>query len=127
MNSMNELFGTDVDDLLGREKMAQEQTPKTARQAILDEATAAVCGDRDRRYGRPEESFGLIARLWSDYLHCAMEGYDPRTHGGIIEARDVAVMMCLFKLARIATGIRHRDNWVDLAGYAACGGEIEGA
>lgn len=34
-------------------------------------------------------------------------------------------MMCLFKIARIATGHGKADNWVDLAGYAACGGELE--
>lgn len=39
---------------------------------------------------------------------------------------DVAAMMGLFKIARIATGHRKADNWVDLAGYAACGGELEG-
>lgn len=30
------------------------------------------------------------------------------------------------KVARIATGSGSQDNWIDLAGYAACGGEIEG-
>lgn len=34
-------------------------------------------------------------------------------------------MMCLFKIARIATGYGKADNWIDLAGYAACGGELE--
>lgn len=29
-------------------------------------------------------------------------------------------------IARIATGHGKADNWVDLAGYAACGGELEG-
>ena len=35
-------------------------------------------------------------------------------------------MMCLLKLARLkgAAG-KHQDSWVDLAGYAACGCEIE--
>lgn len=31
--------------------------------------------------------------------------------------------MALFKIARIATGHGKADNWVDLAGYAACVGE----
>lgn len=38
---------------------------------------------------------------------------------------DVAAMMALLKIARIASGHAKADNWVDLAGYAACGGEIE--
>lgn len=39
---------------------------------------------------------------------------------------DVAAMLALLKIARIASGHAKADNWVDLAGYAACGGEIEG-
>lgn len=96
------------------------------RREILEAASACVCGDRDAQYGRPEDSFGMIARLWSDYLRRPLETYDPQTHGDIISPRDVAAMMVLFKTARIATGKPHADNWVDLAGYAACGGEIEG-
>lgn len=34
-------------------------------------------------------------------------------------------MLGLLKIARIATGHGKADNWVDLAGYAACGGELE--
>ena len=33
-------------------------------------------------------------------------------------------MMALFKLGRIATGGDKADNFIDLAGYAACAGEI---
>lgn len=40
-----------------------------------------------------------------------------------ISAKDVAVMMSLLKIARIATG-SSPDSFVDLAGYAACAGEI---
>lgn len=38
---------------------------------------------------------------------------------------DVAAMMMLLKIARIATGEPKEDNWIDAAGYAACGGEIQ--
>lgn len=31
----------------------------------------------------------------------------------------------MLKIARIASGNAKEDNWIDLAGYAACGGEIE--
>ena len=40
-------------------------------------------------------------------------------------SRDVAVMMILLKIARVASS-KKSDNWVDIAGYAACGGEIDG-
>jgi hypothetical protein len=33
-------------------------------------------------------------------------------------------MMSLLKLARIRSNPGHSDNWIDLAGYAACGGEL---
>lgn len=39
-------------------------------------------------------------------------------------ANDVAMMMALLKIARIRTGTATDDSYVDLAGYAACGAEI---
>ena len=44
-----------------------------------------------------------------------------------LEPHDVAAMLALLKIARIASGHAKADNWVDLAGYAACGGEIQSA
>lgn len=55
--------------------------------------------------------------LWSVYL-CAHGMEHP------ISAADVGAMMALFKLGRIATGGDKADNFIDLAGYAACAGEI---
>lgn len=83
------------------------------RPEILDKAKACVCGDRERDYGSPESNFGKLAEFWATYLN-----YD-------ITAKDVAAMLALLKIARIASGHAKDDNWVDLAGYAACGGEIE--
>ncbi len=82
------------------------------REAILKDARHCVCGIRNEDYGTPEDSFGLIADLWSAYTGCG------------IDAKDVAVMMVLLKAARIAGGSQSMDNWIDIAGYAACGGEI---
>ena len=95
------------------------------RREILEKASACVCGDRDEQYGRPEDSFGLIARLWNDYLQGAEKNGGP-VRTDIISVRDVAAMLALLKIARIRGGKKHADNWIDLAGYAACGGEIEG-
>ena len=33
-------------------------------------------------------------------------------------------MCAQIKLARLKSNAAHADNWVDLAGYAACGGEL---
>ena len=82
------------------------------RSEILDTAKAMVCGQREQDYGSPENNFSVIAEFWSAYLDQD------------ISARDVAVMMCLFKIGRIKTGTGTEDSFVDLAGYAACAGEI---
>ena len=82
------------------------------RKSILENAIKCVCGDRDKQYGNPEDNFAKIAEYWSVYL------------GKEVNAVDVAMMMSLFKIARIQTGTGTLDSFVDLAGYAACVGEI---
>lgn len=91
------------------------------RAEILETAQTCVCGDREQDYGSPENNFRTIAHLWDDYLMAVHPDLEP----GLIRAKDVAAMLALLKIARIASGHAKADNWVDLAGYAACGGEIE--
>lgn len=93
------------------------------RKEVLAAAKRIVCGDRDADYGSPEYSFQAIADLWSAYL---LDRAEPFGGTCIIHAKDVAAMMVLFKIGRIATGKSKADNWIDAAGYAACGGEIDG-
>lgn len=83
----------------------------------LKEAEKIVCHDRENTYGKPENNFTTIADLWNAYLVTAC---DVETN---ITAKDVAIMMMLLKIARIANGKFKPDNWVDLIGYAACGAE----
>ena len=93
------------------------------RVEILDAAKKCVCGDREQDYGSPENSFNTIADLWNAYLNgCPGDVVNSAVALG---AKDVAAMLALLKIARIASGHAKEDNWVDLAGYAACGGEIE--
>lgn len=88
---------------------------------ILDAAAIAVCSDRKKTYGEPEENFTKIANLWNAYLYEASGAVDPE----ILGPEDVAAMMILLKLARvIGSGYQDADSWVDIAGYAACGGAI---
>lgn len=82
------------------------------RQAILREAEHSICGQREQDYGSPESNFAIIAEMWTAYT------------GTKITPLDVAMMMCLLKIARIKNGGGTGDSFVDLAGYAACGGEI---
>jgi hypothetical protein len=91
-----------------------EATPTmTEREKLLDEAKAIVCGDRDQQYGKPEDSFYVIAKLWSVYMMSRLD------------ERDVAMMMILLKVARDVSGESKRDNLIDIVGYAACAAECE--
>ena len=95
------------------------------RAEILQAAHTCVCGEREHDYGRPEDSFETIGPMWSVYLNAAHPEYIKAFPLNGIGAKDVASMMVLLKLARIAAGDKE-DNFVDLAGYAACAGEIAG-
>ena len=88
------------------------------RSEILDEAKKQVCGGRDEDYGQPENNFEFIGRLWATYLESSLgHPIDP------IGPTDVAMLLALVKVARIASGTKS-DSFTDLAGYAACAGEI---
>ena len=83
------------------------------RADILATASEYVTIDRATTHGDVEDNFRRIADLWNAYL-----GVDD------ITSIDVAVMLALLKVARIRSNPTHADNWIDIAGYAACGGEI---
>lgn len=94
----------------------------TSREEILREAIKCVCTDRNEQYGEPEDNFDCIAGYWQKFLcdHCVEYGA-----GVCITPEDVAVMMMLFKIARYITADTPIvDTFVDIAGYAACAGEI---
>lgn len=93
------------------------------RRTVLETAIKTICEDRMDQYGNPENNFQTIADMWTTYLRAA-EVISPTTDA-VIMPHDVAAMMCMLKLARVATGAAKLDNWVDLAGYAALGGEME--
>lgn len=99
-----------------KDKTEKEDSTKkpTTRKTILDAAEKCVCHDRQDTHGKPEDSFGVIADLWTAYLDIGRE----------ITPVDVAQMMILLKIGRAKENPRHQDNWVDMAGYAACAGEI---
>lgn len=92
------------------------------RAQLLDKAKETVCGHREHDYGGPEKNFGTIARFWEVYLSqkCVPIGISVD-----LLPEDVAAMMVLLKLARVASGHGKADNWIDISGYAACGAELE--
>ena len=69
--------------------------------------------DREDQYGNPEDSFQMIADLWSSYLE------------ENITSVDVANMMILLKIARNKSNPSHTDNYVDMCGYSALGYELQ--
>lgn len=90
----------------------------TPRQRILDAASDIVHNDRNKQYGNPEDNFHNIAEAWNAYLQAK----------GIVHklrSADVPIMMVLMKTARLATNPNHLDSTVDIAGYAACLGDIQ--
>lgn len=95
---------------------------KHGREAVLDAAKECVSVTRcldydhgDSEYDGMENNFATIAALWNTYLNC--NDVDILPH-------DVAAMMALLKIVRLKNNPTHQDSWVDLAGYAACGGEV---
>lgn len=79
---------------------------------ILIEADLLVNGDRAASYGSASESFSRIADLWT-----ALLGHD-------VSPIDVARCLIAMKLSRSVTS-NHRDNWIDVAGYAQLADSLE--
>ncbi len=92
------------------------------RSELLEQAEKIVNGHREDEYGSPERNFQTIAQLWGAYINAAcINGTD---FDFCLTEEDVAALMILMKVARISSDRQHLDSWVDIAGYAACGGEI---
>lgn len=84
------------------------------RTELLNGACQVINGDRDASYGSAQENFTRIARLWEQVL------------GINLTPETVALCMSLVKIARLVHSPDHEDSWMDLAGYAALGGELSG-
>ena len=84
-----------------------------AKESILTEAHNIIYGDREKTYGHPAKNLKTIAAMWSAYMNNMDDG------NFVVTAKDVAAMMMLVKVARFANDPSHRDNLVDVCGYAA--------
>lgn len=82
------------------------------RTEILEAAHHIITVDRAATHGKAEDSFALIAALWTADL------------GVPLKAHDVARLMVLFKCARAKGNPTNDDNPIDCAGYAALMGEL---
>jgi hypothetical protein len=81
--------------------------------SILKEANAIIYGDREKTYGHPSRNLETISKMWEAYVCARKNPFDELT------PKDVAAMMVLVKVARFANDPTHRDNLVDMCGYAA--------
>lgn len=84
------------------------------RSDILLTAENLISGDRAETYGDPVDNFRRIGIIWAAVL-----GYTSP-----IPPDMVALMLAGLKMARLSDNLTHEDSWVDLAGYAALGGEV---
>ncbi len=82
------------------------------RREILERADEFISASRDEIYGDPARNHERIAEMWSAIL-----GID-------VKAEEVALCMIAVKMSRLCQTPQHEDSWVDIAGYAALGGEI---
>lgn len=108
-----------------------------ARASLLDEANSLVNGDRNVTYGDPTADFKRTAAYWNIHLngvlarklaHKVLATADSVQEikdviANLLDAHDVAILVDLVKTSRLAWSPEKRDNWVDKAGYAACGWE----
>lgn len=100
---------------------------KENRETILNEVKKIICNGRNEQYGDPEDSFEKIADYWTTYMttyikhNCVTLGADCD-----IGARDVAILMVLFKLGRMETSyFESYDSFIDAIGYMTCATDIE--
>lgn len=82
------------------------------RSVILSTAEALINGSRNDAYGDAFDNFTNIATGWSVLL------------GVPVKPHQVAQCMAWVKQCRLEHTPQHFDSWVDMAGYAALGGEI---
>ena len=97
-----------------RDEVTGERDAAASRLGVLQAAVSAV-HDRGDKHGSPCVTFPRIAQMWNVLL-----GESRFT------AVDVALCLAALKLIRASVNPEHSDNWVDVAGYAACGSEVAG-
>lgn len=94
-----------------------EKSTVNHRRALLSEAAEITSRDRATAYGKPEDNFKDISTLWDAYLRGKQT----------ISSMDVVILNILQKVARLKFNPTHHDSLVDIAGYAACGADIQEA
>lgn len=98
---------------------------EVAKQLILD-AGRTIYSDRPGVHGSAENSFQMIADLWSAYIRHVHYARKLETIDIELRPVDVAQMMVQLKQARAVYGRQdNRDNFVDETGYSALAGMLQ--
>lgn len=117
----------DVEEEVPMDQEAKsEPEPLSVRRKLLDDAADLVDGDRNVQYGDPRSDFKRTAEYWNTHISGVIDRKLAESEGQlstqhILDAHDVAVLIGLLKISRLSWSPAKEDNWVDLAGYAACG------
>lgn len=105
--------GVDIEELRYEPAKPKKLKAIKPKVSVLEEAQTIIYGDREKTYGHPAKNLKTIANMWNAYLN----NMDDANFS--VTAKDVAAMMMLVKVARFANDPSHRDNLVDVCGYAA--------
>jgi len=97
----------------------RDEKESSRRGKILMRALDLINGERQDTYGKPEDSFTLIAEYWNHFLES--KGVILNSNIG---AKEVAEMMMLLKIARMSGQKPRLDNYIDLVGYAAIAADM---
>ena len=98
--------------------------PRNVDEPILETAER-ILRERQGEYGDADRCLSTVAEFWNSYiksqlpedLQLELEDFT------LLNAHDVAMMMCLLKISR-AAGYKKRDNYADIAGYAALAADL---
>jgi len=82
---------------------------------LLDKVRGLITGDRNASYGPPNADFDRTAGC--------LNALGFRLAGKPLKGHHIAIIIAAVKLSRLMWSPEKEDNWVDLAGYAACGHE----
>ena len=78
---------------------------------VMD-SVLSIQEDRQSDYGDAKVSHQSIANFWNEYIHRKVGNSDLS-----LDATDVAVMLALMKVSRLAYKRKH-DSFLDFASYA---------
>ncbi len=110
-------------DLTAPPPSAPAKDSPNTKHDVLNLAIEAT-RDRGLNYGAPEDNFARIAAHWTTFMLNSGLLNKMTAQNFAFRPTDVAQMMVLMKIARLENSPTHMDSWIDVAGYAACGGEL---